>query len=334
MPKTIGIIDADLLDNGTRHPNLALMKISGYQKELGNDVTLLEDYYSIPKYDEVYLSRVFDFTNVPIDPKNYPNLHIGGTGFFWMTAPDLPLEVEHHMPDYHLYDEYVGRQIARGIKPQTYSDYMDYSIGFTTRGCFRKCPFCVNQKYDHVFRHSPVKEFFDPSRKHIYLWDDQFFGFPKWQEVLDELHTSAQGLTPEEAEESLFGFTCANDVTAREVQKVDPLIGHCKSYDTFCPIGPWIETELEDINDLSIRCLVNGEVRQSANTGDMIFRPLDLLCFLSRVMTLMPGDVILTGTPPGISPIQADDVVQVSIEGIGTLSNPVEGPGPEEKILQ
>ena len=108
-------------DNGTRHPNLALMKISGYQKELGNDVTLLEDYYSIPKYDEVYLSRVFDFTNVPIDPKNYPNLHIGGTGFFWMTAPDLPLEVEHHMPDYHLYDEYVGRQIARGIKPQTYS---------------------------------------------------------------------------------------------------------------------------------------------------------------------------------------------------------------------
>ena len=187
MPKTIGIIDADLLDNGTRHPNLALMKISGYQKELGNDVTLLEDYYSIPKYDEVYLSRVFDFTNVPIDPKNYPNLHIGGTGFFWMTAPDLPLEVEHHMPDYHLYDEYVGRQIARGIKPQTYSDYMDYSIGFTTRGCFRKCPFCVNQKYDHVFRHSPVKEFFAPSRKHIYLWDDQFFGFPKWQEVLDEL---------------------------------------------------------------------------------------------------------------------------------------------------
>ncbi len=178
MPKTIGIIDADLLDNGTRHPNLAVMKISGYQKELGNDVTLLEDYYSIPKYDEVYLSRVFDFTNVPIDPKNYPNLHIGGTGFFWMTAPDLPLEVEHHMPDYHLYDEYVGRQIARGIKPQTYSDYMDYSIGFTTRGCFRKCPFCVNQKYDHVFRHSPVKEFFDPSRKHIYLWDDQFSAFP------------------------------------------------------------------------------------------------------------------------------------------------------------
>ena len=99
------------------------------------------------------------------------------------------------MPDYHLYDEYVGRQIARGIKPQTYSDYMDYSIGFTTRGCFRKCPFCVNQKYDHVFRHSPVKEFFDPSRKHIYLWDDQFFGFPKWQEVASARRPQKQAAT-------------------------------------------------------------------------------------------------------------------------------------------
>lgn len=143
-----------------------------------------------------------------------------------------------------------------------------------------------------------------------------------------------RNITPEEAAQSLFGFTCANDVTAREVQKRDPLIGHCKAYDTFCPVGPWIETELEDIDDLSIRCLVNGEVRQSANTGDMIFRPFDLLSFLSRVMTLMPGDLILTGTPPGISPIRADDLVQVSIEGIGTLSNPVEGPGPEENLLQ
>ena len=192
MSKQIGIIDADLLDNGTRHPNLALMKISGYQKELGNQVTLLEDYFSIPRYDEVYLSRVFDFTKVPIDPADYPNLHIGGTGYFWMDAPDLPPEIEHHMPDYHLYDEYVGRQIARGIKAQTYSDYKDYSIGFTTRGCFRKCPFCVNQKYDHVFRHSPVKEFFDPSRKHIYLWDDNFFGFGGWQAVLDELEETGR----------------------------------------------------------------------------------------------------------------------------------------------
>ena len=201
MSKEIGIIDADLLDNGTRHPNLALMKISGYQKELGNNVTLLEDYFAIPRYDEVYLSRVFDFTKVPIDPKDYPNLHIGGTGYFWMDAEDLPHEIEHHMPDYHLYDEYVGKQIARGIKAQTYSDYMDYSIGFTTRGCFRKCPFCVNQKYDHVFRHSPVKEFFDPSRKHIYLWDDQFFGFPR--------RSSTSWRRPAAGSSSARGWTCA-----------------------------------------------------------------------------------------------------------------------------
>ena len=211
MSKQIGIIDADLLDNGTRHPNLALMKISGYQKELGNQVTLLEDYFSIPRYDEVYLSRVFDFTKVPIDPADYPNLHIGGTGYFWMDAPDLPPEIEHHMPDYHLYDEYVGRQIARGIKAQTYSDYQDYSIGFTTRGCFRKCPFCVNQKYDHVFRHSPVKEFFDPSRKHIYLWDDNFFGFGGWQAVLDELEETGRRFQFQEKARRLSGVKYHGD---------------------------------------------------------------------------------------------------------------------------
>lgn len=145
---------------------------------------------------------------------------------------------------------------------------------------------------------------------------------------------ACRNLSPDEARESLFGFTCANDVTAREVQKADPLIGHCKAYDTFCPLGPWIETDLERLDDLSVRCLVNGELRQSGNSGDMIFKPYDLLCFLSRVMTLLPGDVILTGTPPGIGPIRAGDVVQVSIEGIGVLSNPVEGPAPEEEILQ
>lgn len=143
-----------------------------------------------------------------------------------------------------------------------------------------------------------------------------------------------RNLTVKEAEESLFGFTCANDVTAREVQKVDPLIGHCKAYDTFCPIGPWIETDVERLEDVAVRCLVNGEIRQSGCVGDMIFKPYELLSFLSRVMTLMPGDVVLTGTPPGVSPIRVGDVVQVSIEGVGVLSNPVEGPAPEEKIVQ
>lgn len=191
----IGIIDADILDNGTRHPNLACLKMSGYYKDQGHDVNLITDYADIDNYDEVYMSRVFDFTKIPIDPfdkERYPHLHIGGTGFFWLDAPDLPYEIEHHMPDYHLYDEFIASEIARGINPRKYSDYMDYSIGFTTRGCFRKCSFCVNQKYDHVFRHSPVEEFLDRSRKYIYLWDDNILGYPKWKEVFAELNATGK----------------------------------------------------------------------------------------------------------------------------------------------
>lgn len=186
----IGIIDADLLDNGTRHPNLACEKLSGFYKEQGNEVKLITDYDDIDNYDKVFMSKVFDFTKVPIDvfdKKRYPNLEIGGTGFFWKNAPDLPYEIEHHMPDYHLYDEYIEKEIARGIKPNKFKDYKDYSIGFTTRGCFRKCSFCVNEKYDHVFRHAHVKEFLDPTRKYIYLWDDNILAYNKWREVFEEL---------------------------------------------------------------------------------------------------------------------------------------------------
>ena len=89
-------------------------------------------------------------------------------------------------------DEFIGKEIARGIKPGRYADYMDYSIGFTTRGCFRKCSFCVNEKYDHVFRHSPVSEFMDKDRKYIYLWDDNILGYPQWREVFEELNATGK----------------------------------------------------------------------------------------------------------------------------------------------
>lgn len=189
----IGLIDSDLLDKGTRHPNLALMKISAAMKDQNNDVTLLSDYNCIKDYDAVFLSKVFSFTNIPISLSEYGNINIGGTGFCKdgeSDLPDLPDYIEHHKPDYHLYDSYVEKEIARGIKPIHFSDYKDYSIGFTTRGCFRKCSFCVNKKYDHVFRHSKVSEFFDNSRKYIYLWDDNFLGYLKWQDVLDELEAT------------------------------------------------------------------------------------------------------------------------------------------------
>lgn len=192
--KKIGVIDADLLDNGTRHPNLALMKISGYfkSKANGHDVKLLLYYSEIPNYDEVYVSKVFSFTKVPVDLDSFSNVKIGGTGFFSDGGPNLPDEIEHHMPDYNLYDEYIAREIAKGREPSNFADYIDYSIGFTTRGCFRKCNFCVNKKYDRVFRHSKVSEFLDPKRKGIYLWDDNFLGYSRWEEVLDELEATGK----------------------------------------------------------------------------------------------------------------------------------------------
>lgn len=181
----IGIIDADLLDKGTRHPNLALMKISGYYKK-ENKVTLLTSYEDIPKYDKVFISKVFEFTKTP-NLNIYNNIEIGGTGFFGVNAADLPYEIEHHMPDYHLYDEYIEEEIARGIKPSKFNDYKDASIGFITRGCFRKCPFCVNRKYDKPVKHSNIEEFLDKDRKYMYFWDDNFLAYPSWREELEKI---------------------------------------------------------------------------------------------------------------------------------------------------
>lgn len=186
----IGIIDADLIDNGTRHPNLALMKISGYYKCQGHKVKLITQYIDIPNYDRVFISKVFSFTQVPDWVLTYPNVTIGGTGFFPDGGESLTNEIEHHMPDYSLYNEYIDEQIAQGRNRQRFVDYLDYSIGFTTRGCFRKCEFCVNKKYDRAFRHSPVKEFLDEQRPAIYLWDDNFLAYSGWEEVLDELEAT------------------------------------------------------------------------------------------------------------------------------------------------
>jgi len=120
----------------------------------------------------------------------------------------------------------------------------------------------------------------------------------------------------------VLGFTCANDVTARDLQKKDVQFTRAKSFDTFCPIGPVIETDL-DPSALRLITRVNGEVKQDGNTRDMVF-PCDfLLEFITSVMTLCPGDVILTGTPAGVGPLSAGDDVEVEIEGIGTLRNHV-----------
>lgn len=182
----IGILDADLLDNGTRHPNLALMKLSAFNKDQGHEVKLLSTYDNIKEYDKVYLSKVFDFTKMP-DISQYNNIVLGGTGLYWDASPELSYEVEHHMPDYHLYDEFIANEIVRGIKRSYFLDYIDYSIGFTTRGCIRQCPFCISHDKTRVTKHSPVSEFLDTQRKYIYLWDDNFLAFSQWEEVLDDI---------------------------------------------------------------------------------------------------------------------------------------------------
>lgn len=125
----------------------------------------------------------------------------------------------------------------------------------------------------------------------------------------------------------VFGYTCGNDVTARDLQRKDPQWTRAKGFDSFCPIGPWIVTGL-DVSDVEVRCEVgrdpeNLEVRQIGRTKDMVFDIPSLISYVSHVMTLLPGDIILTGTPAGVSRIVPGDTVSVSIQGIGELRNPV-----------
>jgi 2-keto-4-pentenoate hydratase/2-oxohepta-3-ene-1,7-dioic acid hydratase in catechol pathway len=129
-------------------------------------------------------------------------------------------------------------------------------------------------------------------------------------------------LEPADAIQAVLGFTCANDVTARDLQRADGQWTRAKGFDTFCPLGPWIETDL-DSSDLAISTLVNGETRQQARTSQLEHGVADLLAFVSRVMTLLPGDVLLTGTPAGVGPLQAGDRVEVEVEGVGVLANEV-----------
>jgi 2-keto-4-pentenoate hydratase/2-oxohepta-3-ene-1,7-dioic acid hydratase in catechol pathway len=129
------------------------------------------------------------------------------------------------------------------------------------------------------------------------------------------------------AEKAIFGYTIANDVTARDLQKSDPQWTRAKGFDSFCPLGPWIDTDI-DVSDLEVRCEVGSnpdamEVRQLGRTKDMVFDVPTLISYVSHVMTLLPGDVILTGTPAGVSPILAGETVSVSIQGLGELRNPV-----------
>ena len=126
---------------------------------------------------------------------------------------------------------------------------------------------------------------------------------------------------PEDVARVVYGYTCADDVTARDLQRGDGQWARAKGFDTFCPLGPWIETDL-DVGDLSIVTRRDGEVVQDGTTADMVHGVAALVSYASRAFTLLPGDVILTGTPAGVGPVVAGQRVEVEIEGIGTLSNP------------
>ena len=123
----------------------------------------------------------------------------------------------------------------------------------------------------------------------------------------------------------VLGYTCANDVTARDLQRSDGQWSRAKGFDSFCPIGPWITTGV-DVADLAIETRVNGELRQSGRTSQMVHSVSDLVCFVSSAMTLLPGDVILTGTPAGVGPLAAGDQVEVFAESVGTLIHKVARP--------
>ena len=132
----------------------------------------------------------------------------------------------------------------------------------------------------------------------------------------------AKNISPSTALDYVLGFTCFNDVTARDLQQKDGQWTRAKSFDTFAPLGPWIETQL-DPSDLRVEARLNGQVKQSSSTKELVFPVPEIVSYVSHIMTLFPGDVIATGTPPGVGPLSPGDVIEIIIQGIGTLKNTV-----------
>ena len=157
---------------------------------------------------------------------------------------------------------------------------------------------------------------------------------PESQEVHYEgelalvIGTRAQRVSVADALGHVLGYTCLDDVTARDIQRREKVYTHAKGFDTFCPVGPWLETGIADPQTLDLTLRVNGAVRQHGPTSDMIFSVAEVIEYISRFMTLEPGDLITTGTPPGVGPIHDGDTVDVEISGIGTLHHGVRDEQP------
>lgn len=245
----VGLVDADLLCNGTRHPNLVLLKIAGYLWD--NNIPfelILDPNTDTAQYAHIFMSRVFTFTEEPAfylnaSESERKKFHVGGTGYYaneksvskfrklreadMEQLPNDPylltLKCKHtgkhginmamQMPYYHLYDEFVQNQIEAGFKRDKYKDYLDYSIGFLTRKCYRHCPFCVNKLEDGVVPYSELEWFYDKSRSYVYFWDDNFLAAkyeiwkPRLQYLIDNKISFQfrQGLDERQLAESPHG---------------------------------------------------------------------------------------------------------------------------------
>ena len=266
-PVIIGLVDADLMDGGTRHPNLALLKLAGFLREHNIAFELIEDEKAdIGKYHLIYISKVFSFTKDPqffAEAKcngNLSKFRWGGTGFYALIDRDdeftqerindmsrlenddflnrfpnksggkeMGISMAHQMPYYDLYLPFIEKQVAKGRKKSYFKDYLQYSIGFLTRGCFRRCPFCVNRLERRIIPHSRIGWFLDNERNengklrrpYIYLWDDNFLASSPtvWRPLLKELMATGrpfqfrQGLDERIIAESPYGEEIAETLS-------------------------------------------------------------------------------------------------------------------------
>jgi len=181
----VGIIDAELLANGKhRFPNLAAMKLSTWHKRRGDAVSLLPDYRHAGNFDTVYICCVFTEVAKTISPTilNLPNVRYGGTGFYFDKAPPLPKSVEHSLPDYDLYAGWLQGRVGPNLRY-----YTDYSIGYLTRGCFRRCTFCINRNARRAIQASPLREFYTPKKKRVCLLDDNLLAYADCEPLLRNL---------------------------------------------------------------------------------------------------------------------------------------------------
>lgn len=193
----IGIVDAELI-YGVRHrfPNLCCMKLSGYYKSKGNDVNLITNLSEVfsplsdligNSYDKIFVSKVFTKTDFPKEFLEQPNVEYGGTGFFFDKASPLPDEIEHHKPDYTLYNNYIKENAKKYKRKNTFNFYTDYSMGYLTRGCPRACKFCVNRTNTKCREWSPIEEFMDENRPKLCFIDDNFLSLKDRENKLKQI---------------------------------------------------------------------------------------------------------------------------------------------------